>query len=140
GYLDQFPVRNISLQLNVKQNLEYALILRQSLSKEERKKLILETSDNFEIKELLDKQTLTLSGGELQKLSLATSTVFNPTVLLCDEPTSQLDETSKCSIMNVISDFVANSSILVIFATHDLSLIDKQPTYEIKQGGLVKCQ
>lgn len=140
GYLDQFPVRNISLQLNVRQNLEYALMLRESLSKEERKKRIHETAKDFDLQNLLNNKTLTLSGGELQKLSLASSIIFNPTVLLCDEPTSQLDEKSKDEIIGVISDFVKYSSALVIIATHDYSLIENHPTYEIKQGGLVKCQ
>ena len=42
--------------------------------------------------------------------------------------------------MDAILNLREKSSLLVILATHDFSLLGKHPTYEIKQGGLIQCQ
>ncbi len=69
---------------------------------------------------LADRNTHSLSGGELQKLSLARAWVLNPSVVLLDEPTVALDPPSVLGFENIIQQF-KQSNTKVIMTTHDLS-------------------
>jgi len=140
GYLDQFPAKYLFLNLTILQNLEYSLILHQTLTKEERKKKILKIIEEFKLENLADKKSILLSGGELQRLSLACNMIYEPVLLLCDEPTAQLDKKSKNNVMNLIINTINMSSTLVLIATHDRTIIKNFPTFEIKNGRIEKCQ
>jgi cell division transport system ATP-binding protein len=67
---------------------------------------------------------LQLSGGELQRVSLARSLVVNPKMILADEPTGNLDWDTSEGIMEVFKK-VAESGKLIIMATHNLNLVKK---------------
>ena len=69
---------------------------------------------------LADRNTQSLSGGELQKLSLARAWVLDPSVVLLDEPTVALDPPSVIGFENVIRQFEA-SNTKVIMTTHDIA-------------------
>jgi tungstate transport system ATP-binding protein len=66
------------------------------------------------------RNTHALSGGELQKLSLARAWVLNPSVVLLDEPTVALDPPSVLGFENIIHQF-KQSDTKVIMTTHDLA-------------------
>jgi tungstate transport system ATP-binding protein len=67
-----------------------------------------------------DRNTHSLSGGELQKLSLARAWVLQPSVVLLDEPTVALDPPSVIGFENIIQQF-KQSHTKVIMTTHDLA-------------------
>ena len=69
---------------------------------------------------LADRNTYSLSGGELQKLSLARAWVLEPSVVLLDEPTVALDPPSVIGFENIIQQF-EQSNTKVIMTTHDIS-------------------
>lgn len=140
GYLDQFPAKFLSLHFSIKKNLDYALALHLDLPKEERIKRIQEVTRNFGLYKLLDERTIHLSGGELRRLSLACNIIFEPTILLCDEPTSQLDDISKQLVMNTIIKLHEENNFMILIATHDHSIIREYPKYEIKNGKVSRCQ
>lgn len=66
-----------------------------------------------------------LSGGEIQRVLIAISILFNPKVLLCDEITTSLDSESENEIVNLILKLKAEMGLSVIFVTHDLELSRK---------------
>lgn len=140
GFIDQFPAKYLSLLLTVKQNMDYNLILYSSLQKEEREKRILETARNFEILHLLERKAIHLSGGEMRRLSLACNMIYNPSLILCDEPTSQLDDKTKELIMQSIYKMNELYDALIIIATHDMSIIGKNPTFKIVERRIEKWQ
>lgn len=140
SFMDQFPAKYLFLPLTVKQNLDYSLTLYTSLMREEREKTILETVNLLSIENLLERKAMFLSGGELRRLSLACNIIYNPTLLLCDEPTAQLDDTNKSKVMNSIRKMNEHYETMIIIASHDRSIINNEPTYEIDDRRINKCQ
>ncbi|MBW3086907.1 putative ABC transporter ATP-binding protein YknY [Austwickia sp. TVS 96-490-7B] len=59
-----------------------------------------------------------LSGGEMQRVAIARALVMSPTVLLCDEPTGNLDRRNSAAVLDVIQGLRAPSRIIVM-VTHD---------------------
>ena len=73
----------------------------------------------------LDKDCMTMSGGERQRVYIGIFLSFNPKVLMLDEPTSALDdENSEIVIKNVL-DYCKDQGITVIVVSHDKQLTDK---------------
>ena len=63
-----------------------------------------------------------LSGGEMQRVAIARAVVKPPRILLCDEPTGNLDQNSAQAVMEILKD-LANKGITLLLATHNTQLI-----------------
>ncbi|MBN2109492.1 MAG: ABC transporter ATP-binding protein [Methanosarcinaceae archaeon] len=63
-----------------------------------------------------------LSGGELQKVSIARAIAQNPKLLLLDEPTSSLDLRNQLEILDTVRDIVRKENVSAIMTMHDLNL------------------
>lgn len=74
--------------------------------------------DRLLIKELKSKYAVSLSGGEAQKVALARAMIFEPYLLMLDEPTSNIDEETMALIENIILNYVDNKKT-VIMVTHN---------------------
>jgi ABC-type lipoprotein export system ATPase subunit len=140
GLMDQFPSKYLSLNLTVRQNLEYTLALYTSIPRDKWEKQIEETCSAVDVIDVLDRKTILLSGGELRRVGLASCIIHEPVLLLCDEPTSQLDEENKERVMKAIEKLNKLYSTLILIVTHDFSIIGKNPTYEIDERRIKKCQ
>ena len=66
-----------------------------------------------------------LSGGEQQRVAIARAIVNNPKLLLCDEPTGNLDPERSMEIMKVLDDINKNRGTTIIMATHDKEIVNK---------------
>ncbi|MEA5472063.1 ABC transporter ATP-binding protein [Spirulina sp. 06S082] len=64
-----------------------------------------------------------LSGGQLQRVTIAMAISCNPTLLIADEPTTALDVTVQASILNLLRDLCKAREMSMIFITHDLGVI-----------------
>jgi len=79
-----------------------------------------------------------LSGGEQQRVAMARALVNDPTIILADEPTGNLDERATRGVFQLIREINAGGTC-VVMATHDLDLV-KQTTYrnvEMREGAVV---
>lgn len=79
-----------------------------------------------------------LSGGEQQRVCIARAIVNEPKLLICDEPTGNLDPDTSKEIMNVIDDINKNLKTTVIMATHDKEIVNrmKKRVISIEHGVL----
>jgi cell division transport system ATP-binding protein len=82
-----------------------------------------------------------LSGGEQQRVSIARAFVNRPRILLCDEPTGNLDPTTSVGIMKLL-DRINKTGTTVVMATHDQHIVDsmRRRVVELADGKLVRDQ
>ncbi len=80
-----------------------------------------------------------LSGGELQRVSIARAIVNNPPVLIADEPTGNLDPDTAWEIMKVLSD-INRRGTTILMATHAKDIVNsmKKRVIEINKGRIVR--
>lgn len=82
-----------------------------------------------------------LSGGEQQRVVLARALVNNPKLLICDEPTGNLDPDTSWGIMELLDD-INKSGTTIVMATHARDLVDKMKkrVIAIEKGVVVRDQ
>ena len=80
-----------------------------------------------------------LSGGEQQRVAIARAIVNNPKILLCDEPTGNLDPNMSAEIIMVLDEINKQTGTTVIVATHDKDIVNKlkKRVIAIKEGRIV---
>ena len=81
-----------------------------------------------------------LSGGEQQRVAIARAIVNEPKILLCDEPTGNLDPEKSIEIMKVLNTINTTLGTTVVMATHDREIVNrmKKRVVILKEGRLVK--
>jgi cell division transport system ATP-binding protein len=89
----------------------------------------------------LEAKPTELSGGEQQRVSIARAFVNRPRILLCDEPTGNLDPTTSVGIMKLL-DRINRTGTTVVMATHDQHIVDsmRRRVIELSNGTLVRDQ
>ncbi len=135
GFIFQFF--NLIPTLTVFENITLAMQLNGGVTKERTER----------VQALIDRVGLThrqhafpdrLSGGEQQRVAILRSIAHNPTVLLADEPTGNLDESTGETILDLLLELTRQANKTLIMATHNpeiIPLADK--VYRLKNGDLV---
>ncbi len=112
----------------VRANIAYGLKMRR-LPGEERGRKVQEMLGRLDIEELAERDAMTLSGGEAQKVTLGRAMVLEPRLLLMDEPLASLDVPARKSLRADISRLVKEMGITAVYVTHDyhevLEIADK---------------
>lgn len=90
--------------------------------------------------EYLQKFPHELSGGEIQRVLISISLLFNPEILLCDEITTSLDTATEGEIVKLLLELRRELNISIIFVTHDLELAQKicDRIIVMKSGNIVE--
>ena len=104
--------------LTVRENVEYGLKLR-NIEKSEMKKKVDEILHVVKIEEYQDRLPERLSGGQQQRVALARAIVIHPSVLLMDEPLSNLDAKLRVEMRSAIRDVQNQVGITTVYVTHD---------------------
>ncbi len=105
---------------NVFDNVAYGLKLRK-VPKEEIKERVMKILDLVELTGMEGRMTNQLSGGQQQRVALARALVIEPSVLLFDEPLSNLDAKLRVSMRTEIRRIQQEVGITAIYVTHDQS-------------------
>ncbi len=113
--VDQYP---IMFSQSVYKNLEFGLKVRK-VPKRERCSLIIKALEMVGMQDFKEARGPDLSGGETKRVALARALVVKPKVLLCDEPTANVDSENRESIFRILETINRQYGISVIFSTHN---------------------
>ncbi len=113
-----FQMYNLIPVLTAFQNVELPLLLT-SLSRAERRRHVEIALDVVGLAERMHHYPRQLSGGEEQRVGIARAIVADPTFLLCDEPTGDLDRKSADEILELLGLLVQEYGKTVLIVTHD---------------------
>lgn len=116
GYI--FQLYNLVPVLTAFENVELPLLL-QKLSRQERRDRVHEALDQVGIADRSNHYPRQMSGGQEQRVAIARALVTNPTIVVADEPTGDLDKSSAHSIMELLSNLNQNQDRTIIMVTHD---------------------
>ncbi|MFV0275326.1 MAG: cell division ATP-binding protein FtsE [Bacilli bacterium] len=123
--------------LTAYENVAFALEIY-GLSKTEVKKKVLDSLDLVGLKGRVRSLPNELSGGEQQRIAIARAIVNSPKLLICDEPTGNLDPATSMEIMTVIEE-INKLGTTIIMATHDQTIVNKMKkrVVTLKEGKIV---
>lgn len=82
----------------------------------------------------------TLSGGEQQRVSIARALLNQPSLILADEPTGNLDPETSEEIMQLLIAVAKEENTAILMATHDMNMVDKFPgrILKVEEGELIE--
>ena len=116
GFIFQFY--NLMPTLTAAQNVELPLLLS-PVKKSDRRARIATALDIVGIGDRANHRPRQLSGGQQQRVAIARAIVADPKVLLCDEPTGDLDRTSADEILKMLQVLNKDMGKTIIMVTHD---------------------
>ncbi|MDR0806406.1 MAG: ABC transporter ATP-binding protein [Enterobacteriaceae bacterium] len=136
GFIFQFF--NLMPVLNAFDNVYYPLILNGNFNKKEAKERSLHYLDSVGLSHLTDRKPGQLSGGQQQRVAIARALAHNPSVVVADEPTGNLDLATGESILDLLMKINEETKTTFIISTHSTQLKDRaRRVVEINDGGLV---
>lgn len=89
------------------------------IKEEDARKLAIEKLKIVELEHRLDHYPFQLSGGQQQRVAIARALINNPSILLADEPTGNLDSETGQAIMKLFADLNKNKNVTIILVTHE---------------------
>jgi putative ABC transport system ATP-binding protein len=116
GFIFQFY--NLMPMLSAERNVELPLLLKK-LSRAARKKHVNAALSLVGLQDRADHQPKELSGGQQQRVAIARAIVTDPDILLCDEPTGDLDRNTATQIMEMLQTLNREFNKTIIMVTHD---------------------
>ena len=133
-----FQMYNLIPVLTAFENVELPLLLTK-LSKAERRQHVETALSVVGLSDRMNHYPRQLSGGQEQRVTIARAIVSDPTFLLCDEPTGDLDRKSADDIMALIEELVNHHHKTVLMVTHDPVVASRaNTTLHLDKGVLVE--
>ena len=133
-----FQMYNLLPVLTAARNVELPLLLTK-LSSSDRKKRVLTALNVVGLGERSNHYPRQLSGGQEQRVGIARAIVTDPTLLLCDEPTGDLDRKSGDEVLNLLQTLNREHGKTIVMVTHDPRAADcARRTLHLEKGLLVE--
>jgi len=135
-----FQFYNLLPVLSAARNVELPLLLT-PLSRSERRKHVAVALDVVGLTHRANHSPRTLSGGEQQRVGIARAIVSDPTLLLCDEPTGDLDRKSGDEVLALLQALNRQHGKTIIMVTHDPHASARATrTVHLEKGQLVTAE
>ena len=114
GFVFQF--HNLISELTLDENVSLPkMIAKEQLDKEE----LIELFEYFDLKDRMNSFPNDLSGGEKQRVAVMRAIINNPSIIIADEPTGNLDKENALKMMSLFQKLNTERKLTIIIATHD---------------------
>jgi len=119
-----FQAYNLVPVLTAAENAEYVMELK-GVSAADRRQRIAELFERMGIKDLMETRPLKMSGGQQQRVAVARAIASEPAIVLADEPTANLDQTTGRSLVAMMRELNRERGITFVFSTHDPMVLEQ---------------
>ncbi|MRR38560.1 ABC transporter ATP-binding protein, partial [bacterium] len=122
----QEPMTALNPLMTIKDQIEEVIFTHQEMPKEQRFQRMVDILNDVHLPDperILYSYPHQLSGGQRQRAMIAMALIFEPAVLIADEPTTALDVTTQAQILSLIRDLEKKHNTGVLFITHDFGVV-----------------
>ena len=118
-----FQAYNLIPVLSALENVEFVMLL-QGVPTIERRERAMTILDDVGLAGKYDRRPAELSGGQQQRVAVARAIVSNPSIVLADEPTANLDSKNGNGLLELMKEMNEKKKVTFIFSTHDHMVMD----------------
>ena len=132
GFVFQF--HNLISELTLEENVSLPkMIAKEQLGKKE----LIELFEYFDLKDRMNSFPNDLSGGEKQRVAVMRAVINNPSIIIADEPTGNLDKENALKMMSLFQKLNTEKKLTIIVATHDENVFNiGHKKYQLVDGSL----
>ncbi len=131
-----FQTFNLLGHLTVFENVELPFLYRSDTTGNKNEK-IHAAIDMVGLSNRINHRAIDLSGGEMQRTAIARALVINPTIILADEPTGNLDSTTTHDILSLFTELHSEQNTTIIIITHDDEVVKYSQRMATLKDGLL---
>jgi putative ABC transport system ATP-binding protein len=131
-----FQAYNLIPVLSALENVEYIMLL-QGVPTAQRRDLARSILNDVGLEGTYDRRPAELSGGQQQRVAVARAIVSNPSIVLADEPTANLDSKTGQGLLEMMKEMNEKKKVTFIFSTHDQMVMDYARRLVRLRDGLV---
>lgn len=136
-----FQTFNLLPVLSALENVEYPLLNITGLNRRERRERALYYLDVVGLSDKANNRPRQLSGGQRQRVAIARALATQPLLILADEPTANLDQSTGDEILSFMQEINRNDGVTFVFSTHDQQVIQlASRVLRIKDGQLESAE
>jgi putative ABC transport system ATP-binding protein len=128
-----FQTFNLLPRSNIFKNVELPLVYG-GVSRSERRRRVEQAIERVGLADRMKHKPNELSGGQRQRVAIARALVFNPSILLADEPTGNLDSRTGDEIMSIVDDLHAAGQTVILVTHEDYIAQHARRTVRLRDG------
>ena len=134
-----FQTFNLIPVLNLRENVEFPLLLMKKYSSSEIRKRAEKLIEEVGLLNYIEHRPAELSGGQRQRVAIARALVTGPSIVFADEPTANLDSKTSESILELMRELNEKEKTTFIFSTHDPDVLKyAKKIVKIRDGIIVE--
>lgn len=132
-----FQAYNLIPVLTAMENIEFTMMLC-GMDEPTRRLRAMEVMRELDIDQLANKRPNEMSGGQQQRVAVARAIVNNPSIILADEPTANLDSETGGNLLDVMERMNREHNLTFIFSSHDQKVIERSLRLIILRDGVIE--
>ncbi|MBR9976316.1 MAG: ABC transporter ATP-binding protein [Bacteroidetes bacterium] len=132
-----FQAYNLIPVLTAMENVEFTMMLM-GIDQQKRRERAMEVLGELDIEELANKRPNEMSGGQQQRVAVARAIVTNPSIILADEPTANLDSETGANLLDLMQRMNREHGLTFIFSSHDQQVIERARRLILLRDGMIE--